>query len=142
MTGGLNLLKPRFGSRGVRLKFAPCGKYCWLLNRLLDLFAARSLDSWDLFPYAEQVTACCRYNENMAESIRNPALPPADDSRDSRSVVSIIDEQVVRGERKLTDLGKRLLESRRHIEHSGLALLNRQELDCERAERRGGVPNQ
>ncbi|MGI9069925.1 MAG: hypothetical protein ACR2JB_01010 [Bryobacteraceae bacterium] len=34
----------------------------------------------------------------------------------------IIDEQIARGEGKLTDLGKRLLESRRRIEHSGIAL--------------------
>jgi hypothetical protein len=78
----------------------------------------------------------------MADTIRNPALPPADDSGESRSVVAIIDEQIAHGERKLTDLGKRLLESRRRIEHSGIALLNRRELDHERAERRGGVTQQ
>lgn len=77
----------------------------------------------------------------MADSLRNPALRSNNDSADSRTVVVIIDEQVARGQRQLTDLGKRLLESRRRIEESGVALLNRRELDCERAERRGGVPN-
>ncbi len=78
----------------------------------------------------------------MADTIRNPTFPPADDSRESRTVVVVMDEQVARGQRQLTDLGKRLLESRRRIEHSGITLLNRQELDYERAERRGGVPKQ
>ncbi len=77
----------------------------------------------------------------MADRIRNPTLP-AEERHEARSVVAIVDEQVARGERQLTDLGKRLLESRRRIESSGVALLNRQELDCERAERRGGVRNQ
>lgn len=77
----------------------------------------------------------------MADIIRKPSFLPTDDPHESRSVVVIIDEQVARGERHLTDLGKRLLASRRRIEQSGVALLNRQELDGERAERRGGVSN-
>jgi hypothetical protein len=63
-------------------------------------------------------------------------------THDSRSVVSIIDARVAKGERQLTELGKLLLESRRRIEHSGIAMLNRQQLDSERAERRGGVSRQ
>ena len=56
-----------------------------------------------------------------------------------RTVVEIVDEQVTRGERTLTPLGRALLEARREIEQSGIPLLNRQELDQERTERRGGV---
>lgn len=79
----------------------------------------------------------------MPNAARNPDLPPsAGDRHDSRSVVEIFDEQVARGERQLTDLGKRLLEARRQIEQSGIPLLNREELDRERAERRGGVADQ
>ena len=57
----------------------------------------------------------------------------------SRTVVEIVDEQVQRGERTLTPLGKKLLEARRYIEGSGIPLLSREELDRERAERRGGT---
>jgi hypothetical protein len=74
----------------------------------------------------------------MAGAIRNSTLP-ANDSRDLRTVVAIIDEQMSRGQCQLTGLGKRLLESRRRIEQSGMKLLNRRELDRERAERRGGI---
>jgi hypothetical protein len=58
---------------------------------------------------------------------------------DSRTVVEIFDEEVRRGERILTPLGKNLLEARRRIEESGIPLLNREELDRERNERRGGI---
>jgi hypothetical protein len=78
----------------------------------------------------------------MADAIRNTSFPPEDDSHETRSVVAILDEQMTRGELQLTDLGKRLLESRRRIEQSGVKLLNRQELDRERIERRGGVGQQ
>jgi hypothetical protein len=78
----------------------------------------------------------------MADAIRNTSFPPEDDSRGARSVVAILDEQMARGELQLTDLGKRLLESRRRIEQSGVKLLNRQELDRERIERRGGIAQQ
>ena len=57
----------------------------------------------------------------------------------ARTVVEIVDEQVARGERTLTPMGRALLEARREIEQSGLPLLTREELDRERAERRGGV---
>jgi hypothetical protein len=78
----------------------------------------------------------------MADMLPNPSFPAPEDPHQARSVVVIVDEQVARSQRHLTDLGKRLLESRRRIEDSGVPLLNRQQLDCERAERRGGVPNQ
>ena len=70
-------------------------------------------------------------------------LPHEPSSRElsgpSRTVVEIVDEQVRRGERILTPLGKKLLEARRRIEQSGIPLLSREELDHERAECRGGV---
>ena len=78
----------------------------------------------------------------MSEAIHKPPLPLTGDSRKLRSVVVIVDEQVARGERRLTELGKRMLESRRRIERSDIRLLDRCELDSERAERRGGIPNQ
>ena len=74
----------------------------------------------------------------MAKSL--PHLPASDkSSRHSRTVVEIVDEQIQRGERSLTPLGKKLLEARRRIERSGIPLLSREELDRERAERRGGI---
>lgn len=41
--------------------------------------------------------------------------------------------------RGISPLGHKLLEARRTIERSGLALLNEEELERERAERRGGL---
>ncbi len=74
----------------------------------------------------------------MAETL--PHLPPSCElPRNSHTVVAIVDEQIRRGERILTPLGKKLLEARRRIEGSGIPLLSREELDRERAERRGGV---
>jgi hypothetical protein len=53
------------------------------------------------------------------------------------SVVHRIEEQVVRGERTLTPLGRKLLEARRRIEQSGIPLLSDAELEREsRASRR------
>ncbi len=70
-------------------------------------------------------------------------LSPADRATPSSltrgSVVEMIDEQVARGERTLTPLGKKLLDARRRIEQSGIPLLDDAELDREKAERRGGV---
>jgi hypothetical protein len=51
----------------------------------------------------------------------------------------MIEEQVARGERTLTPLGKRLLDARRRIEQSDIPLLSDAELEREKAERRGGV---
>ena len=55
------------------------------------------------------------------------------------SVAQMIEEQVVRGERTLTPLGRKLLEARRRIEQSGIPLLTDAELGREKAGRRGGV---
>ena len=55
------------------------------------------------------------------------------------SVVHRIEEQVVRGERTLTPLGRKLLEARRRIEQSGIPLLADAELEREKIDRRGGV---
>lgn len=81
-----------------------------------------------------------RYDGGMAETLPH-LLPACELSHRSRTVVEIVDEQVQRGERTLTPLGKTLLEARRRIEESGIPLLSREELDRERAERRGGIEN-
>jgi hypothetical protein len=57
----------------------------------------------------------------------------------NRSAVEVIEDQAVRGERLLTPLGARLLAARRRIEKSGIPLLNDDQLEQEKAERRGGV---
>ena len=78
------------------------------------------------------------YNETMADRLSDseratlPALP-------GRSVVQMIEEQVVRGERTLTPLGRKLLEARRRLEQSKIPLLTDAELEREKAERRGGL---
>ncbi len=59
----------------------------------------------------------------------------------TRSAVEMMDELVARGEITLTPIGKALLEARRRIEASGIPLLSDEELERERAERRGGVEN-
>lgn len=56
------------------------------------------------------------------------------------SVVQRIEEQVVRGERTLTPLGRKLLDARRRIEQSGIPLLTDAELEQEKAEP-AGVPD-
>ena len=79
-----------------------------------------------------------RYDETMDQALRN--LPTSGElPRHSRTVVEIVDEQVQHGERTLTPLGEKLLDARRLIERSGIPLLDREELDRERAERRGGT---
>ena len=74
----------------------------------------------------------------MAETLPHPPSYSKLLNR-ARTVVEIVDEQVQRGERTLTPLGRKLLESRRRIEGSGIPLLSREELDRERTVRRGGV---
>jgi hypothetical protein len=59
--------------------------------------------------------------------------------RGNASIAQAIEEQVARGERKLSPLGRRLLEARRRIEQSGVPLLDDRELEGEKADRRGGV---
>jgi hypothetical protein len=73
----------------------------------------------------------------MAETLSKAKL----DTTSTRSAVDIIDEEVASGKRTLTPLGKKLLEARRAIEASGIPLLNDEELEQEKAERRGGVEN-
>jgi hypothetical protein len=58
-----------------------------------------------------------------------------------RTVVEVVDEQVAHSQRRLTSLGRRLLEARRRIEQSGAALLNAEQIEQERAERRGNEPS-
>jgi hypothetical protein len=58
---------------------------------------------------------------------------------DDLSIVWMIEEQVARSERKLSPLGRRLLDARRRIEQSGVPLLDDCGLEREKAERRGGV---
>lgn len=53
-----------------------------------------------------------------------------------RSAVEILEDQAARGERRLTPLGSRLLAARRRIDQSGIPLLNDDELEQEKAERR------
>ncbi len=71
--------------------------------------------------------------EVMADSERVELLTQG------KSVVELIDAQVARGERKLTRMGKQLLEARRCIERSQIPLLSDEELDEEKAEGRGGI---
>ena len=70
----------------------------------------------------------------LSHSRPNVSTPPP-----SSGVACVIDEQVARGERTLSLLGKRLLEARRKIEECGVPLLDDGELEREKAERRGGV---
>jgi hypothetical protein len=60
---------------------------------------------------------------------------------ETRSVSQIIYDEVASGKLILSPLGKKLLEARRRIEESGIPLLNDEELEQEKAERRGGVEN-
>jgi hypothetical protein len=60
---------------------------------------------------------------------------------ETRSVSQIIYDEVASGKLVLSPLGKKLLEARRRIEESGIPLLNDEELEQEKAERRGGVEN-
>jgi hypothetical protein len=73
----------------------------------------------------------------MAETLSNsePAVT------ETRSVSQIIYDEVASGKLVLSPLGKKLLEARRRIEESGIPLLNDEELEQEKAERRGGVEN-
>ena len=76
------------------------------------------------------------HNEAMADRLPEPERATVPGLPD-RGVVQIIDEQVARGERTLTPLGRKLLEARRRIEQSGIPLLADAELEREKAERRG-----
>lgn len=82
-----------------------------------------------------------RYSGAMSERsiTSNPELGSPEHAR---TVVEIIDEQVATGIRRLTPMGKQLLESRRQLQKAGVPLLSREELDRERAERRGGIASE
>jgi hypothetical protein len=71
----------------------------------------------------------------MADTISKPKP----DKTDTRSVSQIIYDEVASGKRVLTPLGKKLLEARRRIEESGIPLLNEEELELEKIERKLGV---
>jgi hypothetical protein len=49
--------------------------------------------------------------------------------------------ELARNGRKLSPLGRKLLDARRRIERSGVPLLDEKQIAKEKAERRGGVPN-
>jgi hypothetical protein len=70
--------------------------------------------------------------------VRRVSDPPST-TLSNRSALEILEDQAARGERLLTPLGARLLAARRRIEQSGITLLNDDELEQEKAERRGGV---
>jgi hypothetical protein len=74
----------------------------------------------------------------MGETLPHPDYA-ASAPLDRGSVVRTIEEQVARGERTLSPLGRQLLEARRRIEQSGVPLLDDCELEREKSERRGGV---
>jgi hypothetical protein len=61
------------------------------------------------------------------------------DATETRSVSQIIYDKVARGELTLSPLGAKLVAARRRIEESGIPLLNDEELELEKAERRAGV---
>ena len=67
----------------------------------------------------------------------NEALHRRQSNQRTRTVVEVVDEQVVQNKRKLTPLGGRLLEARRAIERAGVPLLTQEQVERERAERRG-----
>ena len=71
----------------------------------------------------------------MAEALHQDPL------HQRRTVVEIVDAEIVRSHRTLTPLGSQLLEARRKIEQAGIPLLTREQLERERADRAGGVPN-
>jgi hypothetical protein len=64
------------------------------------------------------------------------SLPP---NSTSASVADLLEQEVADGKLVLSEMGKRMLAARRRIEQSGVPLLDREELDQERASRRGTV---
>jgi len=64
-----------------------------------------------------------------------PALPES--NANSASVADLIEQEIAEGKLVLSEMGKRMLAARRRIEQSGVPLLNWDELDRERAARRG-----
>jgi len=60
-------------------------------------------------------------------------------SLNSVSVADLLEQEVAEGKLVLSEMGKRMLAARRRIEQSGVPLLDRDELDQERAARRGAA---
>jgi hypothetical protein len=77
------------------------------------------------------------YNGIMADTLSKVEHT----ATETRSVSQIIYDEVASGKLTLSPLGQKLLEARRRIEESGIPLLNDEELEQEKAERRGGVEN-
>lgn len=71
----------------------------------------------------------------MAQTL--PDEPPA--AFPAPSATDLIDAEVARGERTLTPLGRTLLEARRAVEQAGELAISQEELERDKAERRGGV---
>lgn len=60
-------------------------------------------------------------------------------SNESGSAADLVEEEYRRLGKPISALGRAMLEARREIERVGIPLLNREELDREKAERRGGT---
>ena len=60
-------------------------------------------------------------------------------SLNSVSVADLLEQEVAEGKLVLSEMGKCMLAARRRIEQSGVPLLDRDELDQERAARRGAA---
>lgn len=65
--------------------------------------------------------------------------PSAEPNAKSASVADLIEQEIGEGKIELSEMGKRMLAARRRIEQSGVPLLDREELDRERATRRGAA---
>lgn len=76
-----------------------------------------------------------RYPKSMAQTI--PHHPPTHPA--APSAAALIDAEVAHGTRTLTPLGRTLLEARRAIEQAGELAADEQELERDKAERRGGM---
>ena len=63
----------------------------------------------------------------------------AESNANSASVADLIEQEIGEGKLELSEMGKRMLAARRRIERSGIPLLDREELDHERAIRRGAA---
>ena len=74
----------------------------------------------------------------MGETLPHPDYAASAPS-DRGSVVRTIEEQVARGERTLSPLGRQLLEARRRIEQSGLPLLTTASLSAKSLSAEAGV---
>ena len=109
-------------------------------GRLPDLNLSCSHTSLSLLsgpPVIRTIGQEARYYGEMDIETKAENKPP-EKPESEMSVSELVDREVAAGRMVLSEMGKRLLEARRRIEQSGIPLLNREELDRERAERRGG----